>query len=47
VANFVPTGDRPQAIEKPVSGRSKHRKFQPLEDGIETDTQQTIWRGYR
>ncbi|MDF7808632.1 excinuclease ABC subunit UvrB [Pontiellaceae bacterium B12219] len=31
VANFVPTGDQPQAIEKLVSGLSKHRKFQTLE----------------
>jgi excinuclease ABC subunit B len=31
VADFVPTGDQPQAIEKLSSGLSKGRKFQTLE----------------
>jgi excinuclease ABC subunit B len=30
-ANFVPTGDQPEAIDKLCEGLSKHRKFQTLE----------------
>ncbi|MDF7800434.1 excinuclease ABC subunit UvrB [Pontiellaceae bacterium B1224] len=31
VADFVPTGDQPEAIDKLCAGLSKHRKFQTLE----------------